>query len=50
LKQDYKQITLTGRNEECGFTINIDTRNPFKTGVEGHIEYNHTFEVTNDVL
>ena len=50
LKHDYKQITLSGRNEECGFSINIDTRNPFKVGVEGHIEYNHTFEVINDVL
>ena len=50
LKQDYKQITLTGRNEECGFSINIDARNPFKTGVEGRIEYNHTFEVINNVL
>lgn len=50
LKQDYKQIILTGRNDECGFSINIDARNPYKAGVEGHIEYNHTFEVINDVL
>jgi hypothetical protein len=50
LKQDYKQIVLTGRNEECGFSINIDVRNPYRAGVEGHIEYNNTFEVINDVL
>lgn len=50
LKQDYKQITLTGRNEECGFSINIDARNLFKADVEGRIEYNHTFEVINNVL
>ena len=50
LKHDYKQITLSGRNEECGFSINIDARNPFKAGVEGHIEYNHTLEVNYNVL
>lgn len=50
VKQDYKQISITGRNEECGFSINIDARNPLRAGVEGHIEYNHTFEVINDVL
>lgn len=50
LKHDYKQIVLSGRNEECGFSINIDARNPFKTGVEGHIEYNHTLEVNYNVL
>ena len=50
LKHDYKQISIKGRNEECGFYINIDARNPYKIGVEGHIEYNHTLEVNNDVL
>lgn len=50
VKHDYKQIVLSGRNEECGFSINIDARNPFKTGVEGHIEYNHTLEVNYNVL
>ena len=50
LQHEYKQIMLRGRNEECGFSITIDVRNPYRAGVEGHIEYNHTFEVTNDVL
>lgn len=50
LQHEYKQIMLRGRNEECGFSIAIDARNPFKTGVEGHIEYNHKFEVNNNVL
>lgn len=50
LQHEYKQIMLRGRNEECGFSITIDVRNPYRAGVEGHIEYNHTFEVINDVL
>ena len=50
LQHEYKHIMLRGRNEECGFSIAIDARNPFKTSVEGHIEYNHNFEVNNNVL
>lgn len=45
LHQTYKQITLTGRSVGCGFFIKIDARNAHKVSVEGHIEYNHNFEV-----
>ena len=50
LQHEYKQIMLRGRNEECGFSITIDARNPYRAGVEGHIEYNHTLEVNYNVL